>query len=54
MLACVSSPITGGRSINKLMDELATISLAEFDAEIRFAISPPAAQRRRDWRCWTS
>ena len=41
-------------SVNKLMEELATISLAEYDAENRFRALPARGGRLPDWPCSTN
>jgi predicted transcriptional regulator len=38
-------------SMNKLIDELSTVALVEFDAETRFGRGRLWARERRDWRC---
>ncbi len=43
-----------GLSLNKLIEELSTIALAQHDAEIRFAPWRLEAPQRKDSRCWIS
>jgi hypothetical protein len=40
-------------SVTKLIEEMATILLADFDAETRFECAPRADALRTDSRCWT-
>jgi hypothetical protein len=44
-----------GTPLNRLIDEMTAVMLAEFDAETRFRLraSQGAAEKPRAWPCWT-
>lgn len=40
--------------MSKLIDELLTLALADFDAETRFRARAALGSREKDWLCWIS